>query len=179
MKKLKVCCPRICSEAPTLRKKAPLLPDKYGCQGIFKPVLPVAFWLALNCTASLWGWRWWGSHLSPRLVPSCYLDLPPLFQFLFPNIFHNPSSPDFLRAHWVVGTNSKEIPVGGSVAPTIPRYPFSRISPSALRWWKKKSTTSIRIQDGWIHSCSVLVRDGPWNLTVCILSGRSLATQVL
>lgn len=117
-------------------------------------------------------------------VPTCDLDVTwtCICYFSFykspPNIFHIPSPPDFLSARWVVGTNSKERPVGGSVVPTIPKDPSSRISPSALHWWKK-STTSIRFQDSWLHSCSCLVRDGPWNLTVCMMSGRSQATQVL
>lgn len=117
-------------------------------------------------------------------VPTCDLDVTwtCICYFSFykspPNIFHIPSPPDFLSARWVVGTNSKERPVGGSVVPTIPKDPSSRISPSALHWWKK-STTSNRFQDSWLHSCSCLVRDGPWNLTVCMMSGRSQATQVL
>lgn len=120
----------------TLGKKASLLPDKYGCHGILKPALPKEFWLLLSCTASFWCWQWWGPHLWSGLIFSCPLDFHPLLQFLYESPKYI-SPPDFLSVHWVVGTNSKEIPVGGSVVPTIPKYPSSRISPSALHWWKK------------------------------------------
>jgi hypothetical protein len=137
MRKSKVCWPCICSEATDT-----------GSWESFSPAWQI--WLPQDIQGCTFCRVLIITQLYSKLVRLAMVRSPPI-TWTRPQLSHGLASmtsvpkcisqsftPRLLGAHWVVGTNSEEILVGGSVAPTMLRYPSSRISTSILLWWKKK-----------------------------------------